>query len=47
LDIAGNARFHDSLLASDTGFGTAPYADMGAYEAFELRTYLPLVMRGA
>ncbi len=32
-DFAGNARFVDVIGAADTGVGTAPIVDMGAYEA--------------
>ena len=31
-DLAGNARFGDVPTVPDTGFGTAPIVDMGAYE---------------
>jgi hypothetical protein len=31
-DLAGNARFYDDTAVSDTGNGTAPIVDMGAYE---------------
>jgi parallel beta-helix repeat protein len=32
-DLAGTSRFIDIYAASDTGIGTPPIADMGAYEA--------------
>ena len=32
-DFAGNARFVDVIGAADTGVGTVPIVDMGAYEA--------------
>jgi hypothetical protein len=35
-DLAGNPRFADDPATPDTGFGTAPLVDMGAYE------YMPL-----
>jgi hypothetical protein len=31
-DLAGNPRFADDILAPDTGAGTAPVVDIGAYE---------------
>ncbi|MGC9313316.1 MAG: choice-of-anchor Q domain-containing protein, partial [Sediminispirochaetaceae bacterium] len=31
-DITGNPRFHDDDTTADTGEGTAPIVDMGAYE---------------
>jgi hypothetical protein len=33
LDIAGNKRFIDVGFKADTGLGTAPVVDIGAYEA--------------
>ena len=33
LDLAGNARFLDVAGSADTGNGTPPVVDMGAYEA--------------
>jgi hypothetical protein len=33
LDIAGNPRFTDVPAATDTGSGTSPIVDIGAYEA--------------
>ena len=32
IDLDGNPRFVDSPLSPDTGKGTAPFVDMGAYE---------------
>ena len=32
-DLAGNPRFVDNLITPDTGNGTPPIVDMGAYEA--------------
>jgi len=32
FDLAGMARFFDDLLTPDTGLGTPPIVDMGAYE---------------
>ncbi len=34
-DLAGNARFTDDPVMEDTGFGTPPIVDMGAYERYE------------
>lgn len=34
-DLAGNPRFVDMPLVTDTGIGTAPIVDMGAYETYE------------
>lgn len=33
LDVAGNPRFADVAAVADTGAGTAPIVDMGAFEA--------------
>lgn len=33
IDLAGNQRFVDQVDVPDTGNGTAPIVDMGAYEA--------------
>ncbi len=35
LDLAGNARFTDDPVVVDTGNGTAPIVEMGAYERYE------------
>jgi hypothetical protein len=43
-DLAGNPRFVDLPSVPDTGSGTPPIVDMGAYEAL-VQVYLPLVMR--
>lgn len=34
VDLAGNPRFLDAPLVPDTGIGTPPVVDMGAYEFF-------------
>jgi hypothetical protein len=45
-DLAGAARFVDVPSVLDTGGGSAPIVDVGAYEAaFEI-VYLPLVLDG-
>jgi len=31
-DLDGAFRFHDDLMTPDSGLGTAPIVDMGAYE---------------
>jgi len=36
LDLGGNARFTDDPVMADTGAGTPPIVDMGAYERYEL-----------
>lgn len=47
-DLDGKRRFADVPAVPDTGNGTPPIVDMGAYEAQEVRTvYLPLVLRNA
>jgi predicted outer membrane repeat protein len=43
-DLDGNPRFVDIPTVPDTGSGTPPIVDMGAYEA-RLKVYLPLVLR--
>jgi hypothetical protein len=35
LDLAGRARFTDDPKVGDTGTGTPPIVDMGAYERYE------------
>lgn len=35
LDLAGRARFTDDPVMADTGAGTPPIVDMGAYERYE------------
>ena len=44
-DIAGNPRFFDLPSVPDTGNGSAPVVDMGAYEARVHTIYLPLVLK--
>jgi hypothetical protein len=45
LDLLYSNRFYDVDTVSDTGAGTAPIVDMGAYEAQNQSFgYLPLVM---
>jgi hypothetical protein len=44
-DLAGLPRFVDIPTVPDTGSGTPPIVDMGAYEA-QYMLYLPLVLRG-
>jgi len=43
-DLDGNPRFVDIPTVPDTGSGTPPIVDMGAYEA-RPKVYLPLVVR--
>ncbi len=41
-DLDDNLRFLDTYFISDTGNGTPPIIDMGAYEASGIpKTYLP------
>lgn len=45
-DLDGFPRFVDILTVLDTGNGTPPIIDMGAYEAFiAYQVYLPLTLR--
>jgi predicted outer membrane repeat protein len=44
-DLDGAARFVDVEGVADTGNGSAPVVDMGAYEAAFQAVYLPLVLR--
>lgn len=44
LDLASKPRFADIASMPDTGNGTPPIVDMGAYET-PVRVYLPLVLR--
>jgi len=44
-DIAGNPRFFDAPSVPDTGNGSAPVVDMGAYETEVYPIYLPLVLK--
>jgi predicted outer membrane repeat protein len=47
-DLDGKTRFVDISSVPDTGNGTPPIVDMGAYEVQRvLRVYLPLVLRSA
>jgi parallel beta-helix repeat protein len=43
-DLDGKPRFVDISTVLDTGLGTAPIVDMGAYEAIT-SLYLPLILR--
>ncbi len=43
-DLDGNPRFVDIPTAPNTGNGTPPIVDMGAYEV-QVRIYLPVVLR--
>jgi len=45
-DLDGNPRFVDIPTVPDTGSGTPPIVDMGAYEA-RLKVFLPLVLRNS
>ncbi len=45
-DREGKPRFLDVPDAPDSGLGTPPIVDMGAYEAVEYITYLPLILAG-
>jgi hypothetical protein len=46
-DRDGNPRFVDIPTVADTGNGTPPIVDVGAYEVQnpQSRAYLPLVLR--
>ena len=44
FDLDNHARFIDVLSTPDTGNGTAPIVDMGAYET-PIRLYLPLLIQ--
>ena len=44
-DLDGSPRFVDIASVPDTGSGTPPIVDMGAYEAQFLVVYLPLTMK--
>jgi hypothetical protein len=45
-DLDGNLRFLDIYSILDTGNGTPPIIDMGAYEASGIpKTYLPIIIR--
>ncbi len=45
-NLAGAARFVDVPSVIDTGSGTAPIVDRGAYEAALQTVYLPLALHG-
>jgi hypothetical protein len=47
-DLDGHLRFVDIRTVSDTGNGTPPIVDMGAYEVQNLqnRVYVPMLPRG-
>ena len=42
-DLAGNPRFVDTALAPDTGNGTPPIVDMGAYEHQGVPLFIPAI----
>jgi hypothetical protein len=44
-DLAGQPRFFDVASVPDTGVGTAPIVDMGAYEAQFRQLFLPVLAR--
>ena len=44
-DLGGNPRFVNVPFVPDTGRGTPPIVDMGAYEAYIHQVYLPLIVR--
>jgi hypothetical protein len=45
VDLEGKARLVDDPVVADTGKGTAPLVDMGAYEEQPGAIYLPLVLK--
>jgi uncharacterized repeat protein (TIGR01451 family) len=45
IDLEGKARLVDDPAVTDTGNGTAPVVDMGAYEEQPGAIYLPLVLK--
>jgi hypothetical protein len=45
-DFAGNARFFDDTNVVDTGSGTAPLVDMGAYERQEASVNVAILVPG-
>jgi hypothetical protein len=45
FDLAGLARFYDVSAVADTGLGTAPIVDLGAYEVNPYWMYLPMILR--
>ncbi len=44
-DLSGGPRFVDVVTVPDTGAGSPPIVDIGAYEAVGDQLFLPLVMR--
>ena len=46
-DLDGGPRFVDVLTAPNSGLGSPPIVDMGAYEADFLLTFLPITPRNA
>lgn len=44
-DLDGMPRFEDILSAPDTGSGAPPLVDMGAYEAYLFKIFLPLAVK--
>jgi uncharacterized delta-60 repeat protein len=44
-DLAGNPRFVDIPLVLDTGSGTSPIVDIGAYECQYFGIHLPLMLK--
>ncbi|MBX2844053.1 MAG: VCBS repeat-containing protein [Flammeovirgaceae bacterium] len=42
-DIEGNNRFQDVIQNGNTGFGTSPYVDIGAYETPANRNFAPSI----
>ena len=44
-DLLGFPRFVDVPSVPDTGFGTPPLVDMGAYEAQVVVVYLTILMK--
>jgi predicted outer membrane repeat protein len=45
FDLSGRPRFYDTAGVADTGVGTAPIVDMGAYETSPYWIYLPMILR--
>ena len=46
-DLVGNPRFIDVPTVPDTGDGTPPIVDMGAYEMRWDPVYLPLILKNS
>jgi hypothetical protein len=44
-DLDGNPRFVDVAASPDTGLGTPPIVDIGAYEVMDVFIYLPVTFR--